>query len=89
MKLELCLENGEHVIMRTRGEGEANTAECSKTESESRSAVPDSVTPWTIQSMGFSRPEYWTGEPFPSPGDLPSPGIEPRSPALQVDFFAS
>ena len=35
--------------------------------------------------MRFSRPEYWSGEPFPSPGDLGNPGIEPRSPALQVD----
>ena len=35
--------------------------------------------------MEFSRPEYWSGYPFPSPGDLPNPGIEPRSPALQVD----
>ena len=35
--------------------------------------------------MEFSRPEYWSGQPFPSPGDLPNPGIEPRSPALQVD----
>ena len=35
--------------------------------------------------MEFSRPEYWSGWPFPSPGDLPNPGIEPRSPALQVD----
>ena len=35
--------------------------------------------------MGFSRPEHWSGEPFPSPGDLPNPGIEPRSPALQAD----
>ena len=35
--------------------------------------------------MEFSRPEYWSGLPFPSPGDLPNPGIEPRSPALQVD----
>ena len=33
----------------------------------------------------FSRPEYWNGEPFPSPGDLPNPGMEPRSPALQAD----
>ena len=37
------------------------------------------------QSMEFSRPEYWGGQPFPSPGDLPNPGIEPRSPALLVD----
>ena len=43
------------------------------------------VTPQTIQSMGFSRPEYWSGYPFPSPGDLPSPGIEHRSPSLQMD----
>ena len=35
--------------------------------------------------MKFSRPEYWSGQPFPSPGDLPNPGIEPRSPALQAD----
>ena len=35
--------------------------------------------------MGFSRPEYWSGLPFPSPGDLPKPGIEPGSPALQAD----
>jgi len=34
--------------------------------------------------MGFSRQEYWSGLPFPSPGDLPDPGIEPRSPALQA-----
>ena len=37
------------------------------------------------QSMGFSRPENWSGHPFPSPGDLPNPGIEPRSPALQAE----
>ena len=36
-------------------------------------------------SMGFSRPEYWSELPFPSPGDLPDPGIDPRSPALQAD----
>ena len=35
--------------------------------------------------MEFSRPEYWSGQPFPSPGDLPNPGNEPRSPALQAD----
>ena len=48
------------------------------------------MTPWIVAhqappSMGFSRQEYWTGLPFPSPGDLPSPGIEPRSPTLQAD----
>ena len=44
------------------------------------------MTPWTIQFMAFSRPEYWSGEPFPSPGDLPNPRIKLRSPTLQVDF---
>ena len=43
------------------------------------------MIPWTIQSMEFSRPEYWSGHPFPSPGNLPNPGIEMGSPALQVD----
>ena len=40
-------------------------------------------------SMGFSRQEYWSGLPFPSPGDLPDPGTEPRSPALQADSLLS
>ena len=39
--------------------------------------------------MGFSRQEYWSGLPFPSPGDLPDPGIESRSPALQADSLLS
>ena len=48
------------------------------------------ATPWTVAhqpplSMGFSRQEYSSGLPFPSPEDLPNPGIEPRTPALQVD----
>ena len=43
------------------------------------------TTPWTIPSMEFSRLEYWSGEPFPSPGVLPNPRIEPRSPTLQAD----
>ena len=38
-------------------------------------------------SMGFSRQEYWSGLPFPSPGDLPDPGVKPRCPTLQADFF--
>ena len=50
--------------------------------------------PWTVAyqappSMGFSWQEYWSGLPFPSPGDLPDPGIEPRSPALQADALPS
>ena len=53
-------------------------------ESDGRSATFDSATPQTIQSMEFSRPEYWSGQPFPSPGDLPNLGIESRSLALQA-----
>ena len=41
--------------------------------------------PWSTQSLKFSRSEYWSGQPFPSPGDLPNSEIKPRSPALQVD----
>ena len=48
------------------------------------------TTPWTVAlqaplSMGFYKQEYWSGLPFPSPGDLPNPGIEPGSPTLQAD----
>ena len=46
---------------------------------------PTLCDPWTIQFMELSKPEYWSGWPFPSPGDLPNPGIEPRSPTLQAD----
>ena len=52
------------------------------------------ATLWTVAyqaplSRGFSRQEYWNGLPFPSPGDLPDPGIEPRSPALEADALTS
>ena len=67
----------------------APVLQCSLTstesESESHSVMSDSATPWTIQSMEFSRQEYWSGQPFPSPGDLPNSGVKPRSPALQAD----
>ena len=52
------------------------------------------ATPWTVAcqaplSMRFSRQEYWSGLPFPSPGDLPDPGIRPGYPALQADSLPS
>ena len=52
------------------------------------------ATPWTVAcqappSMGFSRQECWSGLPFPSPGHLPDPGIEPGSPTLQADALPS
>ena len=52
-------------------------------------ATPRTVAYQTPPSMGFSRQEYWSRLPFPSPGDLPDPGIEPRSPALQGDALTS
>ena len=62
----------------------------SEVEVKSLSRVRLFATPWTVAykaplSMVFSRQEYWSGLPFPSPGDLPHPGIEPRSPTLQAD----
>ena len=61
-----------------------------KVKMKSLSHVRLFATPWTVDyqappSMEFSRQECWSGLPFPSPGDLSNPGIEPRSPALQAD----
>jgi len=79
------------------GEGQGSLACCSPCACvlSSFSRVRLFVTPWTVGcqaplSMGFSRQEYWGGLPFPSPGDLPDPGIEPASltsPALVGGFF--
>ena len=52
-------------------------------------ATPRTVAHQALPSMGFSRQEYWSGLPFPSLGDLPEPGIEPRSPSLQADALTS
>ena len=61
---------------------------------KSLSCVQLFVTPWTVASpaspsMGFSRQEYWSGLPFPSPVDLPDTGIEPGSPTLEADTLTS
>ena len=61
-----------------------------KVKVKSLNRVPLLATPRTVarqapQSMGFSRQEHWSGVPFPSPEDLPDPGTESASPALQVD----
>ena len=60
----------------------------------SHSAVSDSAILWPVAHQAplpvrFSRQEYWGGLPFPSPGDLPDPGIEPISPALAGEFFTT
>ena len=65
-----------------------------KVKVKSLSHVRLFATPWTVAyqaspSMGFSRQEYWSGLPFPSPGDLPDSGIEPGSSALEVDTLTS
>ena len=61
---------------------------------KSLSRVRLSETSWTVAyqaspSMGFSMQEYWSGLPFPTPGDLPDPGIKPRSPALEADVLTT
>ena len=73
---------------------QARILEWVKVKVKSLSRVRLFATPWTVayqapRSMGFSRQEYWSGLPFPSPGDLPNPGIEPGSPALQTDTLPS
>ena len=65
-----------------------------KVKLKSFSRVRLFATPWTVAcqaplSLGFSRQEYWSGLPFPSPGDLPDPGIEPGSLALEADALTS
>ena len=65
-----------------------------KVKVKSLSRVLLFATTWTVAhqappSTGFSRREYWSGLPFPSPGNLPNPGIQPKSPALQADALIS
>ena len=65
-----------------------------RSEVKSFSRVRLFATPWIVAyqappSMGFSRQEYWSGLPFPSPGDLPNPGIEHWFPAFQADTLCS
>ena len=60
----------------------------------SYSVVSNSATPWSVACqaplpMEFSRQEHWSGLPFPTPGDLPNPGIKPGYPALQADSLRS
>ena len=69
-----------------------NTCYGEQAMSEVAQSCPTLCNLWTIAhkappSMGFSKQEYRSGLPFPSPGDLPDPGIEPRSPTLQAETF--
>ena len=77
-----------------KGRKDSLTLEKVKVRVTSLSRVRLFATPWTVvyqapPSVGFSRQEYWSGLPFPSPGDLPNPGIEPRSPTLLADSLTS
>ena len=77
------------------GGGEKEESEMyGRSEVKSLSRVRLFATPGTVAyqaslSVGFSRQEYWSGVPFPSLGDLPHPGIDPRSPALRADALPS
>ena len=85
------LHAGQEATVRT-GHGETDWFQIGKVKSLSRVLL--FATPWTVAyqaslSMGFSKQECWSGLPFPSPGDLPHPGIEPGCPALQADALPS
>ena len=74
--------------------GLTNSCEKKRRKVKSLSHVWLSATPWTVAyqaspSMGFFRQEYWSGLAFPSPGDLPDPGIKSGSPALEADSLTS
>ena len=74
------------------GTGTTNPSSPGKVKSLSRVwlfVTPGAVAYQAPPSMAFSRQEYWSGLPFPSPGDLPNPGIEPRSPAFHADALTS
>ena len=86
--------NWGHVRSHIREGGNQFVCSIGWSEVKSFSRVQLLAIPWTgvyqaSLSVGFSRQEYWSGLPFPSPGDLPDPGIEPRSPALQADTLPS
>ena len=67
---------------------------CARMRTPNHSVLSNSVTPWTVAHqpplpMGFPRKDYWSGQPFLSPGDLPDLGIEPTSLGLQADSLPS
>ena len=91
-KLSRCLHTGSYVNICKREMTKCTLYgyESVKAKAKSLSRVRLFVTPWTVAyqaplSMGFSRQDYWSGLPFPSPGDLPDPGTEPRFPTLEAD----
>ena len=97
MRKDSCL-NKQHCnnysIIQIKKEGEKRKQSVSEYKVKSFSHVWLFVTPWIVAyqaplSMEFSRQKYWSGLPFPSPGDLPNPEIKPRSPTSQADALPS
>ena len=85
---ELQMEREERLAMKTKFVEDIN--EIGSLGGKDDKSCPTLAIPWITAcqaplSMGLLRQEYWSGLPFPSPGDLPNPGIEPGSPAFQVD----
>ena len=81
-----------HVLLKPSLENFEHYFASVESESEVAQLCPTPLTPWTVShqapsSMEFSRQEYWSGLSFPSPGDLPDPGIKPVSHSLQTDVY--
>ena len=88
MRVHFCYLNNKFVVI------SYNNPVKLRKKVKSLSRVQLFATPWNVAyqaplSMGFSRQEYWNGLPFPTPGDLPNPGIELWSPAFQADTLTS
>ena len=77
------------VSLLTRSRTNSHELSLAQSESEVAQSCPALCDPGRLQSMEFSRQEYWSGLSFPSPGDLPHPGFEPGSPTVQADAFPS
>ena len=77
-----CLPAMQEVQVQSLGQEDPLEKEMAIHSSTLAWKIPWVKEPGRLQSMGFSRQEYWSGLPFPSPGDLPEPGIKPESPSL-------
>ena len=82
---KLSLFADQMILYKLESESESEVAQLCPTLCNPKDYIVHQAPP----SMGFSRQEYWSGLPFPSPGNLPDPGMEPRSPTLQADALTS
>ena len=88
------LEINNKSILEEVGKLVVSTMKCGDGGALVARSCPTLVTPWTVAcqaplSMRFPRQEYWSGLPFPAPGDIPNPRIEPQSPALRADSYTA